>query len=365
METPKFLSQAKTAVKLAVCHIFFYSGMLHLLIKYGLMQRKEFPVVIINYHSFVDNLEGVMDIVPTVTHRIADFEREVVFLKKYFDIVSIDHVVDVFRLGRVFSRPTIAITIDDGFKDNYDLLFSVVKRHNIPVTIFLTTGLIGTNKKAWVNNLSDMILKTSQPTLNLNGLFEAKSFPLSTIEDKRTAYVEIVRRLKNIDIRERDRFLKELEKQLGAPDESSPLMLNWDEIRTMAKHNVFFGAHTVTHPILTNMPLEDAQKEILESKRHIEKELGTKVRHFAFPNGRPQDFNETMREYCKKIGFDSVSSCDYGFNEKASDVWGLKRIGSELPVSLFAVNVLRAFTLNKGFSLPLDPQAQLGMEPSN
>ena len=104
-----------------------------------------------------------------------------------------------------------------------------------------------------------------------------------------------------------------------------------------------FGAHTVTHPILTNMPLADAKKEIADSKKKIEQELGISVRHFAYTNGRPEDFNENLRLYCKEIGFDSVCTCDYGNNKDADERWTLKRIGSEIPISLYAVNVLRAF----------------------
>ena len=337
------MNNLKSKIKLICCHVICYTGLLHLYVKYILGRRKEFPVVIINYHSFVDRFDRVIDIVPTVTHRIADFETELTFLKKYFDIVSLDYVVDVFRLGRKFSRPTVAITIDDGFKDNYDLLFPVLKKHHVPVTIFLTTGLIGTHKKTWVSNLSDMIPETTSTVLNLNGLFDGKDFLLSNLDQKQSAYVEIIQKLKNIDIKERDRFLSEIERQLGKPNEDHPIMLTWEEVRTMNKNNVSFGAHTANHPILTNMPLEAARKEILDSKKKIEEELGTTVRHFAFPNGRPQDFNEPLRKFCKEIGFESVSTCDYGHNAKATDVWALKRIGSELPLSLFAVNVLRAF----------------------
>ncbi len=91
------------------------------------------------------------------------------------------------------------------------------------------------------------------------------------------------------------------------------------------------------------MPLEDAKREIADSKRKIEQELGVSVRHFAYPNGRLQDFNEVLRRFCQKIGFDSVCTCNYGNNSQTSDIWGLKRIGSEVPISLFAVNVVRSF----------------------
>jgi hypothetical protein len=91
------------------------------------------------------------------------------------------------------------------------------------------------------------------------------------------------------------------------------------------------------------MPEDEAKREISESKRIIEENLGVPVRHFAYPNGRPQDFNGKLRSFCKEIGFESISTCDFGNNKTAEDVWALKRVGSYVPLSLFAVNLVRSF----------------------
>ena len=69
-------------------------------------------------------------------------------------------------------------------------------------------------------------------------------------------------------------------------------MLNWDEIRVMQQHNITFGSHTVTHPILSRISAERVRTEIQRSKEMIEKHLNVPVRTFAYPVGRSQDFNE-------------------------------------------------------------------------
>ncbi len=338
-----FKEKFNTTIKLIICHSLYYSGVLHLFMKGFFMRKRGYPVVIINYHSFVKDLNRVMEPHPTVTHRLEDFKGEVSFLRKYFDVVSLDTAIGTLRQKKVFARPTVAITIDDGCKDNFDLLFPFLKESELPVTIFLTSGVIGTNQRIWVNHLGEMILKTHRNTVTLNGPFKAKTYALRTLGQRRQAYHEIVDKLKDINTVARDRYLNKIEQELGSPEHQSPLMLNWDEVRLMSRQNVSFGAHTVSHPILTNVPLEKAKKEILDSKNTIEKQLNHPVRHFAFPNGRPQDFNVELRKFCEDIGFESVSSCEYGNNQNAADVWSLKRIGSEIPLSLFAVNVVRAF----------------------
>jgi peptidoglycan/xylan/chitin deacetylase (PgdA/CDA1 family) len=307
------------------------------------LKRKAYPAVIINYHRFTHSLDNFIETHPTVTHLIHDFEQELVFLKKFFDVISLDTLVQTLKEGKTFPRPTIAITIDDGYQDNYDLMYPALREHNIPVTIFINTGVIGTNARLWPNYLEDMFIHTPKNSLTLNGVFQGKTFSLESLTHRREAYVQVLRILKNTNIKERDQYLKSIESKLGKVEYTSRVMLNWEEIREMKQHRVSFGAHTAHHPILTSLPLADAKKEILESKNELEKQLGEPIKHFAYPNGRPQDFNEALRAYCRDVGFESVATCDYGYNHKANDVWALKRIGSEVPISLFAFNVLRAF----------------------
>jgi len=336
------MKNLKILLKLMFCNFLYYTGLLNLIFKFTIHQNNEFSAVIINYHRFVENSEGIIEIHPSVSHLIDDFEQEIKFLKSHFNIVSLDEIVNTLQSKKKFTKPTVAITIDDGFKDNFELLFPVLKEENIPATIFLSTSVIGTTRMNWYDQLASMILHASHKELKVDGLFDGKIFSLSSNENKRFAYVQIVEALKNVDIQKRDQYLKNIENCLGLPKEDKPLMLNWDEIRTMNKAQVSFGGHTHTHPILTRMPLEEAKKDILDSKLNIERELGVKVKHFAYPNGRATDFNEDLREYCREIGFSSISTLNYGNNKRPSDVWELRRISSESPVSLFAANVARA-----------------------
>ncbi len=333
----------KRLLKLIICNLSYSSGLLHFYLKYVLSRRRHNPCVIINYHAFYHNLENCLETEGTVAHRIEDFKREVKFLKRYFKIISLDEVVDHLKRGEKFNKPTVAITIDDGFKNNFDLLFPVLKKENIPATIFLTAGLIGTQKKIWVNHLEDFILRTKNAEIHLNGSLKEEKYSLASREDKRRAYLSILRQLKDMPIKERNICMKEIESQLDIVESQERQMLNWDEVRFMRKEGISFGAHTCTHPILTNMPLKEAQREITESKQIIEYQLGEKVKHFAYPNGRPQDFNEELRQFCKDIGFESISTCDFGHNAESKDVYTLKRIGPPLPLSVFAFNLIRAF----------------------
>jgi len=110
----------------------------------------------------------------------------------------------------------------------------------------------------------------------------------------------------------------------------------------MAKNGITIGSHSHTHPILSRMPVVKAKEEIFNSKKIIEENLGIKVKHFAFPNGREEDFSEELRDYCREIGFESVASVIYGMNEPSDGNRSvLKRISATAPVWMLAGELVR------------------------
>jgi len=330
-------------LKFLVCYFLYYSGLLGVILRFFTSKSRGCVFVVVNYHRFVHNYDNVIEKHPSVTHLISDFKREIKFLKSYFDIVSLDTAVDKLKNQESFYRPAVCITVDDGYKDNYDLLFPVLKNENIMATIFLSTGVIGTENMNWYDGLANTILRAPGQSFCIKGFLNGKTFQMDSIQAKRVAYVEIVEALKEMNIYQRQRYLKNIEIDLGTCKENIRFMLNWDEVRVMKEAGISFGAHTHTHPILTKMPLEEAKKDIYQSKQRIEQELGVKVNHFAYPNGRETDFNDHLEQFCREIGFLSISTCEHGKNHSKEDVWKLKRVGSESPIPLFAFNILKAF----------------------
>ena len=76
----------------------------------------------------------------------------------------------------------------------------------------------------------------------------------------------------------------------------------------------------------------------------MEENLGVEVKHFAFPNGRQEDFSEELRDYCREIGFESIASVIYGTNEASNgNAFALKRIGAICPVWMLAGELVKLF----------------------
>jgi peptidoglycan/xylan/chitin deacetylase (PgdA/CDA1 family) len=115
-------------------------------------------------------------------------------------------------------------------------------------------------------------------------------------------------------------------------------MLNWEQIKEMHESGlVSFGAHTISHPILTRISLESAENEISHSKNEIEKILNYKIKYFSYPNGSKADYNELIIELVKKSGY------DYAFTTGGSDVVSYGRY--EIPRESFAKDPFFIFAL--------------------
>jgi peptidoglycan/xylan/chitin deacetylase (PgdA/CDA1 family) len=130
-----------------------------------------------------------------------------------------------------------------------------------------------------------------------------------------------------LDNDERSFWIDRIVTQLEVCDRwnRSDLMLSWDEIRTMQQHNISFGSHTVTHPILSKISAEEIRTELQCSKETIEKQLGVPIRTFAYPVGRTEDFNGEVKTMLQEAGYVCAVTTIPGPNEPGQDPFELKR----------------------------------------
>ena len=101
-----------------------------------------------------------------------------------------------------------------------------------------------------------------------------------------------------------------------------PKPLDWAEVKAMQAQGVEFGSHTLTHPMLSRVPVDMARKEIGESKRVLEDKLGTAVPFFCYPRG---DFNDTVTRVVREEGYRAAYSTLPGLNDRRTDPFRLRR----------------------------------------
>jgi peptidoglycan/xylan/chitin deacetylase (PgdA/CDA1 family) len=298
-----------------VSWLLVYSGMAAMCIR--ARQRSQTPwMTILTYHRIGErNTEGDFYDPQMISASPAGFEWQMAYLSRHFTVLSLDEIIERFHAGNPLPINLAAITFDDGYHDNYSLAYPILRRCNLPATIFLTTGLVGSASPMWWDELVFLIATTQASSLPVPGLGVLR---LESARDRLRAREKLRRYLKSLKENDRRIRVGALKRRIVAESNqqpSTPAPLSWKEAREMSRNGISFGAHTHTHPILTRVSIQEAEQEILRSKRIIENELGTPVRLFAYPNGKKGDFDTRTQEILFRSGFDAAVTLIHGSNQ--------------------------------------------------
>jgi len=235
------------------------------------------------------------------------FERQVEYLCRNYKMLSLDEIVQHVCEGKRLPKRVAAITIDDGYRDNFLHALPILRKHHVPATIFLVTGHIGSSELFWWDKVGYAVEYTRKQRLELA---EFGSCELRSAHDRRNTTLRIVDALKDLPEQRKNLVMEDLLHVAGVsiPDAlAKEVILSWEEVVEMSEEGIDFGAHTLTHPILTNVPLEQAKLEIVQSKKDIEAKIGRQVGFFSYPDGR---LNAELAEAVRESGFAGAMTCD-------------------------------------------------------
>jgi peptidoglycan/xylan/chitin deacetylase (PgdA/CDA1 family) len=202
-----------------------------------------------------------------------------------FDVIPLDAVPDRLRPDHA-SRPFAVLTFDDGYRDNVEHAWPVLRRHNAPWTLFLTTDFVDGHGRLWWVELEEAIARLDRIALSCNG--EWLDLPSRTPIEKQAAFECVYRHLRAGPEERLRAVTANLAAQAGVDTGrlAADLCLGWDEVQILAREpGVSIGAHTLSHPILAKCHAVAAMREIAESKSVLERRLGRPVRHLAYPFG--------------------------------------------------------------------------------
>jgi peptidoglycan/xylan/chitin deacetylase (PgdA/CDA1 family) len=296
-------------------------------------------ILILTYHRVLEKAEPTLDYSQAgMVVTVPTFERQLSFVQQHFEVVPLGALLGERATRRVASRPRCVITFDDGWRDNYDLAFPVLRRHGLPATIYLTTDFIGTARAFWHTELMYLFLHGDTSRLIQNELRLA-AYPSAVRECLRRcagppavsnpadldALIETVKA--TCDEAGIQSLIEKLTRAAGLPRPLLPhrrFFLDWDQVREMAAAGFEVGSHTCSHRILTRLSLGEAERELIGSKTEIESRLGQTVTHFAFPN---EDANGALLALAKRAGY--RTACAGGASDGATGlgIRALRRAG--------------------------------------
>jgi len=284
------------------------------------------PVLILLYHAII---ESPLEVNDWSFLDAAFFREQMQYIKNHFEVLSLPTAVTRMR-GKSIRSPTVVITFDDGFQNNYEVAFPILQKEGIPATIFLVTGFIDTDDTLWFCRLNRAFATTAVSSLKWN----STEFKISTPAEKMKTSRMIQAQLKSFPHSELLIELRMILRCLEADPDSrlendSPFrMLNREEIRNMTQTGLIeVGAHTQSHAILSLLSPQQRREEIEQSLKAVEEMTGNACRLFAYPNGRSQDYDDECIQVLRELGVETAVTFIEGVNDCNTSTMELKRFG--------------------------------------
>lgn len=267
------------------------------------------------------------------------FDRQMRYLARHYEVVSLAQMLQ--RLDDRVPGDMLAITFDDGYRDNLENALPILERYGLPATIFLTTAPMDSREPMWFERLAGAFRDTTCDRLDLE-IDIPRRYLLRNREERLRANDRVYEQLRQLPNAERVTWLDRVLDQLGRPSLASRQgrMLTWDDVRQMSRRGIDFGGHTVNHPFLSRLSGEGILAEASGCRVRIEEELQKPVRHFAYPSGRASDFGLDNAGLIRAAGYEAAVTTIWGLNDSSTDRMTLRRGGPwEERADLFAAKL--------------------------
>ncbi len=285
----------------------------------------------------------------------ARFAEQLAVLRRHAVPLSLEELVDGIERGGL-PRRAVAVTFDDGYRDNLLTAAPLLERHRVPATVFVATGYAEAQREFWWDELERLILHpgelprrvglrldgdTVEAELGGSARYTHEDFerhagwkvPWNADEppptERHALFLKLWRGLRVIPHDMRRRALDELA-QLGrsAEPRSDGLALTSSGVREIAASRaVDVGAHTVTHPVLSSLDPERQREEIEASQRWLSELLGRPVRTLSYPFGWPADYTRDTMRIAREACLKAACAASPGAYWRTGDRFRIPRFG--------------------------------------
>ncbi|MGZ8161903.1 MAG: polysaccharide deacetylase family protein [Methylobacter sp.] len=281
----------------------------------GLGSKKKLFILI--YHQVLDQPDFMRpwEIDKTV------FSWQMALIAKYFNVLPLHEALEKMANGTLPPR-AVCITFDDGYANNYTNALPILLANKLTATFFIASGYLD-GGRMWNDTVIESIRTLPGPCLNLTAI-GLGSYDISILDKKAQVAVDILQRIKHLQPEIRAQYagyIASLAKEM--PDD---LMLTSNQLVKLYASGMEIGGHTVTHPILALLAPDVVRQEVADNKTTLEQLLNTKIRYFAYPNGKPsQDYLQDQVHIIKECGYQAAVSTRPGVSTKWNDRWQLAR----------------------------------------
>lgn len=299
---------------------------------------------VLTYHR-VDTLEASPDLHSSTLSATGEgFDAQMRMLAKGFRVLSLTELLDMLHAGRPLPARAVLITFDDACRCFAEQAWPILRRYQLPATLFVPTSFPGESHEFWWDTIHRLVRAASTSGGKIDSPWGSLS--INGEASQRTAFRQLADWYAATPNEKAIAWLSEACEQLRLPPAPSPV-LTWDELRGLSDHRLSMAAHSRCHQPLTAMTAEQLTEEIDGSWEDLRRQLGTAPPVFAYPGGYVDD---RVREHVRGSGLELAFSTRRGANAlHQCDPLLLRRINvgrRSTPARVWAQLMLPASLLN-------------------
>jgi peptidoglycan/xylan/chitin deacetylase (PgdA/CDA1 family) len=281
-----------------------------------------------------------------------NFSQQMEVLRRSWNPISL-HQLGIGLREQKVPRRGVLVTMDDGYADNLYNAKPILERYEIPAIVFVASGYVGFEREYWWDELERLLLQPGslpeELKFQLNGTDRQWKLGKSAVfyseenyrshanwnlgkksvpTERHSLYLDLYRLMRPLEPRQQGEILDKL--HAWSACKSSPrelcLPMTAPELRKLREGNLIdVGSHTISHPILSSLPLDSQRKEISGSRDLLEEIIGESVTSFAYPFGGDGDYTPQTVELVRDAGFESAFSTAPGLIQNESEALRLPR----------------------------------------
>lgn len=251
------------------------------------------------------------------------FERQLRLLKREFEVVSFADLLALWSEGRWDERARYCtVTFDDGWLDNVQYAWPLLRHYAVPATIFLPTSWIGSNQWFWPDRMGFLLCRSYSAKGDLKwrevcALLRRAGLGGETVSSSAKEFAEhVIMALKDRSLTEVQAVIEAIQEATEIVVPSERVLINWTEAREMSCGGVAFGSHARTHTLLPQLTAEECAGELRESARTLAEQGLNTVKVFCYPNG---SYNETIVQQVVQAGYQAAVTTKFGYEGASPD----------------------------------------------
>jgi peptidoglycan/xylan/chitin deacetylase (PgdA/CDA1 family) len=283
-----------------LAHGLFWSGVTLL---FGQLPERDL-LLVLTYHRIGNRDDDPYD--PGAFSASGDqLNEQISYLKRHVSLVTLQEAVAFIdgTINEKTRRCRVLITFDDGYLDNYDVAYPILRSHGVQGVFFLTTSLVGSYDVPWWDYIAYLMKTARQRRFRLR-------YPSDLVVDvdkngMTKSLRDVLGLYKRPENTDPTRFMRELREEAKGNDPPGTMrrFLDWNEAREMSSGGMAIGSHTHSHRVLSQLGPDQQRQELAHSRALLREQLGLEAEALAYPVGAASSFSDQTQHLAQEVGY--------------------------------------------------------------